>query len=45
MPVSKWISSQKIIPDYYKPVQPETYQLTSEVVTTVSVFFTRLCKC
>jgi len=37
--VSKWISSQKMIPDYYTPVKPETYQLTSKVVITVSFFY------
>jgi len=42
--VSKWISSQKMIPDYYTPVKPETYQLTSKVFMTVSLFLLRLCK-
>jgi len=30
---------KKLIPDYYTPVKPETYQLTSKVVMTVSFFY------
>jgi hypothetical protein len=40
-----FFAKKKMIPDYYKPVKFETYQLTSKAVTTISFSYHDYNKC